>query len=192
MNKTSFLNRIKRGIAHLEKSDINRYSDYYEEMIDDRIEEGLSEEEAVAALGNPADIIEEILKNTKASPKIKLPVWQVVLIVIGSPIWGSLLIAAAAIIFSLFITVWSIIVVFYAVFACFAIGALAGILGFIGMLISSSFPQAIIFLAAGFICAGLCIPTLLGVNFLTVQLAKSTKCSIIKIFNRRERYYETL
>lgn len=53
MTKQEFLLRIRNGLAALPKEDIEKSVEYYREMIDDRMEDGLSEEEAVAAIGSP-------------------------------------------------------------------------------------------------------------------------------------------
>ena len=50
MNKTEFVNQLSAGLMGLSQEDIKRSVDFYAEMIDDRIEDGMPEEEAVAAL----------------------------------------------------------------------------------------------------------------------------------------------
>lgn len=64
MTKFEFLDAIKSGISALSDEDKNRTLNYYSEMIDDRIEDGISEEEAVAAMGEPDRIIAEILNES--------------------------------------------------------------------------------------------------------------------------------
>lgn len=53
MTKEQFLRAVRERLTGLPQSDIDRSLDFYSEMIDDRIDEGLSEEEAVAAMGSP-------------------------------------------------------------------------------------------------------------------------------------------
>lgn len=72
MNKSEFLERIKNGISHLPYGEMRRHLDYYDEMIDDRMEEGLSEEEAVATMEEPERIAAQILEE--ASPLKEEPV----------------------------------------------------------------------------------------------------------------------
>ena len=50
MNKQEFLSRLRKQLKGLE--DKEERITFYSEMIDDRMEEGLSEEEAVAAVGS--------------------------------------------------------------------------------------------------------------------------------------------
>ena len=50
MNKQEFLSRLRKQLRGLE--DREERVTFYSEMIDDRMEDGLSEEEAVAAVGS--------------------------------------------------------------------------------------------------------------------------------------------
>ena len=47
MNKVEFLEQLRRGLNGLPQEEIEERVTFYSEMIDDRIEEGFSEEEAV-------------------------------------------------------------------------------------------------------------------------------------------------
>ncbi len=60
MNKYEFLAAIREGLDGMEKSDIDRTLDYYREIIDDKMDNGLSEEEAIASLGSVKKIIADI------------------------------------------------------------------------------------------------------------------------------------
>lgn len=95
MNKEEYLDAIRGRISAMPADDINRFMDYYSEMIDDRMEDGLSEDEAVADMGSPDAAVEQILEEMpltklvkeKIKPKHELKAWEVVLIVLGSPVW---------------------------------------------------------------------------------------------------------
>ncbi len=73
MMKSDFLDSIRKGLSSLSEDDINKSIRYYSEMIDDRIEDGISEEEAVAAMGEPEAVIAEILKDTEIVNKEEEP-----------------------------------------------------------------------------------------------------------------------
>ena len=47
MTKQEYLSAIRGKIRKMPADDINKFMDYYSEMIDDRMEDGLSEEDAV-------------------------------------------------------------------------------------------------------------------------------------------------
>ena len=66
MNKETFLSELKKGLSGLPADDVNERLAFYGEMIDDRVEESMSEEEAVAGIGTVA------LAATTATPTQKV------------------------------------------------------------------------------------------------------------------------
>ena len=60
MNKQAFLKELEQLTAALTEQERARLLEYYGEMIDDRMEEGLDEAEAVAALGDPDALVREL------------------------------------------------------------------------------------------------------------------------------------
>ena len=87
MNKEQFLQQLAYHIAGLPQSDVMHWLEYYDEMLDDRIEDGMSEEDAIAALGEPLQIARQILAETpitrlvkeRLKPQKSLPVWALIL-----------------------------------------------------------------------------------------------------------------
>jgi len=67
MNKREFLNELNRLTSGLNEAERARLNDYYSEMIDDRVEEGICEEDAVAALGDPSALAKELSAPGSAS-----------------------------------------------------------------------------------------------------------------------------
>ena len=57
MNKQEFLDALQGGLSGLPKEDLQRILDFYSEIIDDCVEDGLSQEEAVATLGSVDEIL---------------------------------------------------------------------------------------------------------------------------------------
>lgn len=170
MTKQEFLAAIRARIGALPVQDIDRSVDFYAEMIDDRIEEGLGEEEAVAAMGTIEEIAAQILSENPrrepsemtAKPKHRCKVWEIVLIAVGSPLWFPLLLAAASIALALYIVLWSVIIVLYAAALCFAAGAVSGIAGAILLFCTGHTAQAMLFLGAGLLCVGMTILWFIG------------------------------
>ena len=99
MDKQEFISKLRAKLFGLPQKELEERLSFYSEMIDDRIEEGLSEETAVKELGAVYEgewqIIAEIplskLVKERIKPKRALNVWDV-LLAIGSPIWLSLMI----------------------------------------------------------------------------------------------------
>ena len=60
MTKSEFLDGLCRGLRfHADPSEIQRMVDFYSQSIDDRVEDGMTEEEAVAAMGDIDYIVSE-------------------------------------------------------------------------------------------------------------------------------------
>lgn len=64
MNKNAFLKALKKELHTLRTSEIQKNIGYYEELIADMVENGLSEESAVEKIGSPKKAAREILENT--------------------------------------------------------------------------------------------------------------------------------
>ncbi len=121
MSKQEFLRKLRRRLSGLPRQEISERVAFYSEMIDDRIEEGLSEKEAVAAIGSIEGIVSQIMAENPEKRSGFLPLgrslrgWEIAVIIIGSPVWIPLLLAAAAVIFSLYAVMWSLVAVLWAV-----------------------------------------------------------------------------
>ncbi|MBQ3168371.1 MAG: DUF1700 domain-containing protein [Clostridia bacterium] len=170
MNKSKFLLRLKRALRGCSPSEIQNRLAFYSEMIDDRVEEGLLEKEAIQAIGDPVQIAEEIRMELGEKKKDRRPLstGAKILIALGSPIWLSLLIAAvavglslvislAAVVFSVFVCMFAaLICVFAAVFAL-GVSALACLIAGIACAFEGMFMQLLLWTGVSFVCAGLCI-----------------------------------
>ena len=137
MKREEFTEALKLALKDLPEQEIQSSLAYFNEMIDDRIDEGMTEEEAVADLGRVDEIAAKLLAENqtlvervkdKLMPKRRLAIWEIILLILGFPIWGSLLLAAVAILFSMLVAVASI-----------GLGAIAGILAGFAMLFVAPF-----------------------------------------------------
>lgn len=116
MNKRQFIAGLRKRLSRLPRKEAEERIGFYSEMIDDRMEEGLSEEEAVKAVGSLDNISKQIPGGKGAdSVKRELSGWDIALIIIGAPLWAPLLLAALAIYFSLYAVLWSLIIAMWAV-----------------------------------------------------------------------------
>lgn len=170
MNKLEFLAELKAGLSGLPQKDMDETLTFYSEMIDDRIEEGLTEEEAVSQIGTVEEVISQIISEIplpklvkeKVKPKRALRKWEIVLLGLGSPIWFSLLIAAVAVIFSLYVVLWSIIISLWAIeisfLACFIGGVASAVISAFG----GNGLTGIAMFGAGLVCAGMSILLFFG------------------------------
>lgn len=132
MNRTEYLGKLAAQIATLPDEEITRSLAFYSEAIDDRMEAGLSEEEAVAQLEPPAvaarTIIEElpIVPRAVAVTRRRSETLFLTLAIIGSPIWLSLAIAVVAAAAGVYIAIWAMVFALWAIVICFAASPLLG------------------------------------------------------------------
>lgn len=68
MNKIEFLERLEARLRGINVVDRVRSLDYFSEMIDDCMENGMSEDDAVAALGDLDEIAKRIVQEAPESP----------------------------------------------------------------------------------------------------------------------------
>ena len=195
MTRQEFITALREKLLNLPRKDTDERIGFYEEMIDDKIEEGMSEEEAIASVGTIdsiyAQMLEEIpfieIIREKIKQKKRANGGKIALIISAFPIWLSLLAVAFAIYISLAAALWSIIISFWAVFVSFAastpIGVIVGLFNaFSGNVL---FGLALIF--SGIILAGLTILAFYGCRYTTkwsAVLTKKTFLGIKKIFVR--------
>lgn len=165
MSKQEFLVQLRKGLSGFPQEDIEERVTFYNEMIVDRIEEGITEEEAVAAVGTVEEIVKQAVAETplakiakeRIKSKRRLRAGEIVLLVLGSPIWLSLLIAALAVILSLYASLWSVVISLWAVFGLLIGCAFGGVVAGVVFACSGNSRSGIAMLAAGIVCAGLSI-----------------------------------
>ncbi len=197
MNKQEFLGALKKRLSGLPKDEIEERLAFYGEMIDDRTEDGRTEEEAVAEIGGADEIAAQIIADIpltrlvkeRIKPKRRLKTWEIVLIVLGSPIWLSLAIAAAAVFFSMYIVLCSLIVALWSVFVSLIAGAIAAVPACIVTFAHGNAASGLAALSGGLILAGLCIFTGYGCKAATANIFVLTKkfaLSAKKCFIKKE------
>ncbi|MBQ8893779.1 MAG: DUF1700 domain-containing protein [Clostridia bacterium] len=163
MNKQQFLTELARRLQQLPPADIARSLDYYAEMIDDRIEDGLSEEEAVGALGPIEEIAGQILMDaplttlvkTKTTPARRLQGWEIALLALGFPVWFPLLLAAAVMFFSIYVVLWAVVISLYAADLGIATSAIGCIAAGVITALTGNPAAGLVLWGAGLICIGL-------------------------------------
>ena len=192
MKRQEFLDELKKALWAIPEADQQRSCDYYAEMIDDRMEDGLSEEEAVAAIGNLDEIVNQILSESPRPPQVvqtaapekkRISTWLIVLLVLGFPVWGAIVISVGAVVLSVWVSLWSVVVSLYATTFALGVSALGCIFGSFFMIGGG----AIVAWGAALVCAGLTILLFLLSNLAAKAMVKLTKLTWNAIFRRKER-----
>ncbi|MBO7667112.1 MAG: DUF1700 domain-containing protein [Firmicutes bacterium] len=148
MTKEQFLSELQNRLSFLPSTEVAPFISYYREMIEDRMEEGMSESDAVAGLGDIGRIVEVIqyempvtslvvssvrekTSEAKAKAESRWPAWGkglvIALLIIGSPIWVSLLVAGLGLLIGLLAAKLAIIVAVAAVVLAMAVGSVAAL-----------------------------------------------------------------
>ncbi len=189
MNKIEFLTVLRERLQGLPEGDINKSIDFYCEMIDDRVEDGMSEEEAVEALGNIEEIISQILSEVslpklvkeKVKPKRALKAWEIVLLVLGAPLWIPLLAAVILTVLAVYLSVWSVIISLYVVDLAVVICGIAFVRLAVAFLFGGQFVSGGVALGAGLVCMGLSILLFFAFNLVTKGILWASKKVLLGI-----------
>ena len=190
MNKPEFLAGLRKRLDGLPEEDIERSLEYYGEMIDDRVEEGLSEEEAVGAMGPIDEIVAQILAETSLPKLVRarvrrrrslLRAWEIVLLVLGSPVWLPLVLAGLVVFLAVYLSVWSVILALYAVDLSVGVSGIAGYLSAFVLIFHGRLAQGIFLLGNGLACAGLAVLMFFGFNLIARGLLLLSKKMIFGI-----------
>ncbi len=198
MNKKEFTEELYSRLKDLPMESVSASADYYSEMIDDRIEEGLTEDEAVAALGSIEEITSQIRSEhpqpqtepVNVQVKTHMKAWQIILIVLGFPLWFSLIAAVFIIVLAVYIVIWSVAIAFYAVAVSLIVSGFAMFTAAGALYIAAQPAQGTFILGAGFIVLGLGVLLIFPCNMLVkgtaVLTAKITK-GIVSLFKGKEK-----
>ena len=176
MNKQQFLEALSKELADLSKKERKERLAFYSEMIDDRMEEGMTEEEAVASV-RPPEMGEEVLQEPKSEKKRK--VWVTLLLILGSPIWASLLISVLAVVLSLYISLWAVLISLWAVFGSLAGGAVGGVAAGVIFMVGGKILPGLAIIGEALVCAGLSIGAFFLCRYLTELTLRLTKKAFV-------------
>ena len=161
MNKTEFSQALRRALGKLPSYEVEQSIAFYEEMIADRMEDGMREDEAVAALGPVEAIAAQIIAETPPIPKAIAKAntgsrtLNVVLLVVFSPLWVPVVLVLALAVFMVYLSIWMVIV---ALWTTVAVLILCAPIGFflLAWCLANGYPLTGLFqLGAGLAASGL-------------------------------------
>ncbi len=111
--------------------------------------------------------VEDAIKQSLPTKSKALKTTQLILIIIGSPIWLSLVVAAAAIFFAAYAVMWSVIIALWSAEISLTVCSLSGITSAVFFAFNGNIPIGFILFSAGLFCAGASIFLFLGCKGLT-------------------------
>ena len=197
MTKHEFITQLRDRLSELPEREVEERLSFYVEMIDDRIEDGHTEQEAVADLGPLDEVVAQIVADIpllqiakkRIKPTRRLKAWEVVLLAVGSPVWASLLIAALAVLIALYASFWAIIVSLWAAFGSLVGSALGGVISGLALSVGANLPAGMALIGAGIVCAGLSVLLFFACKAATkglVVLASKTVLAVKRCLIKKE------
>ncbi len=189
MTKKEFINELEKKMKGLPKEDIRDRLLFYNEMIDDYIEDGLTEEEAISKIGSSDEIVSKLIKETSLTkivkehvkPKRKLEAWEIILIVLTFPFWFPVLILLLTLILVGVVLLWSMVIVGWSVFGSLVGASISALFNTIELLSDGNFVNSVGSFGFTLFLAGATIFLFFGAVWVTSQTAELTKKVIQKI-----------
>lgn len=156
MNKKDFLRKLRLNLFSISHDEREKAIAYYEEMIDDAIDDGMSEEDAVASMGSIQDAVRNIKDDATARGKRvrKIGPWGIALLILGFPLWFPLLVAFGCVLLGIYCTAWGVIISFVATAIGLTLCIIPGIVALVVLFLVH--PMAGLFaFGAGLICTAI-------------------------------------
>lgn len=161
MNKQEYLARLRAALACLPEGEIEESVGFYAEMIDDRVADGMTEEEAVAQLDDPKAAARAIIADLPVVPRTVVRTKQRnralywTLVILGSPLWLTLLLAAGMLVLAGLLTIWCLILGLWLLAAGLLAGGPLGIGVCLWALAVGQPAYGVFELGSGLLCFGL-------------------------------------
>ena len=89
-----------------------------------------------------------------AQPRRGMSVWMVLLLVLGSPLWLPLTLAAGIVVLALFIAVWAVVFALGVTAASLAVGGVIAIVGSVITAFTAGFTRTVFYIGAGLVLVG--------------------------------------
>ena len=195
MTKQAFINELERKLWRLSPRDREERISFYSEMIDDHIEEGMSEAEAIQSIGSIDAIVCEIFNEqshpkaptAKESAKRSRKTSEIVLLVLGSPLWLSLVVVAFVVIVSLVLTLWSVVATLWSLVIALPLTTIVCIIKVFVVLLEGHTATSLVLLACSILATGLTIFAFLDAKQATRGAWWLTRGLAISLFRRKEK-----
>lgn len=177
MTRGDFAQLLRGQLRGLNGEEVEKSIQFYDELIVDHMEEGLSEEEAVRAVGTPGEIAREILMEMPVTTLVRRRVkkrprfrgFAAVLIVLGMPVWLPLLLTAV---------ILTVVVVLLAYLLVFMLGASLWAVVLAVAAVAIAAVLSFTFSAGGFLSAGIALAGAGATVLLTLGMIEVTKWCI--------------
>ena len=164
MNKQSYLEQIRRLLQRLPEEDRERSLAFYAESIDDRMEDGMSEEAAVASMESPEKAAEAILMDMPIPKLVKARVKErrmgaaeILLLALGFPLWFPLLLTVLILGLTAYLLVWALVLALGAVVLALGLSAAALLVAGVYSIIKAVISLGVLNFGAALVLTGLTV-----------------------------------
>ena len=199
MTKQAFLDELHSRLTGLPKKDLDDVVSYYGEMIDDITDCGYTEELATAEVGNTGAIADQILSayplskivREKAKKKRKMKTWELVLLILGSPVWVALLIAGVAVALAVYLAICAVVISLWVIGTSLEIASVIVTAMGVFHIAQGNIPMAVAVFGAGLIGVGVSVLIFFLSKAATKGLRSLTEKTIFaikKLFVGKEQY----
>ncbi|MEA4895005.1 MAG: DUF1700 domain-containing protein [Oscillospiraceae bacterium] len=184
MTKTEYLKRLKRALRPVVNEERAKSIAYFSEVIDDRMEEGVSEENAVAELEGTEEAAVRIIAEARAQGQLKQKrsAWEITLIVLGFPLWFPVLLTISLTVLVIYSLIWVIIGALFLASAALAVSGLAGL---IALFVYSGSSAGFAIFGMGLAGTGLGVAMFIPVLYIAKIYARETPVIWNKIIDRK-------
>lgn len=170
MNKEEFLSGVRERLAGLAPKELEESLSYYREMIEDHMEDGMQEQEAVAAMGSVEEAASQILEGMSLPKLVKskvrlsrtLRAWEIALLIGGSPVWVPLIVCIVLVFFAFYVTAASLLFAVHAVNLALAAAGVAGVGSAVIQFVTGRALGGGMTLGGAIFCAGAAVLLFLG------------------------------
>jgi uncharacterized membrane protein len=161
--RAEFLAQLRAALSRLPQAEIEQSLAFYAEIIDDRIEDGMSEHDAVAQLGSVEQIAAQIIADApfvsrtvaKAKSSKTNVTLVVILLVVLSPVWLPLIVAIFATLAALLLSLWSVVLSLWSAVLALIVSGFA-LMGAAVYLAFTGYPlSGLLSAGGGLVCIGL-------------------------------------
>lgn len=191
MTKNEFTTQLNKLLGGLPQEDIERSITFYSEMIDDSIEDGMNEEEAVEALGDIEDIVINIksentdktektteigyeAESTSVKPKKgRISKERLIAVIATFPFW----IGIVAGLFGVYIGLWGTFAGLCGAAIGFAVSAVGGLIVSPVLFVSSVY-TGLMLVGCCLMLGGLVLPFILALKMIAKGLIELFKLAI--------------
>lgn len=195
MIKSNFITSLRELLSSLDPIELEKFIIYYDELIEDYKEDGLTEDEIINKIGSAESIALNILQEQNTQAKdysinkntYKFKGINLILLILGFPLWGSLFVAGISIVLSLYLVIWCIPFSTGVTSLALIISSFIGLIGSPFVFIES-FGIGIVQLGICFASIGATILLALLTFYLSKKLSYLTKASsksFINLFNKK-------